>query len=58
MSETRYKVYMNDEIVAQDVDIKIATILARALFEESYNESSMTVSIKRMERVEVCCVNR
>lgn len=47
MSETRYKVMINNEIVAQDLNFKTAAILVRALCEEYY-----TVSIKQMERVE------
>lgn len=53
MSEKKYKVLINNEVVAEEMDIKTATVLIRALFEEYYNDYTMTVSIKEMDRV-VC----
>ena len=50
MSEKRYKVLINNEVVADGMDIKTATILVRALFEEYYNDYLMTVSVREMER--------
>lgn len=55
MMEKRYKVLINNEIVASDMDIKTATVLVRALFEEYYNDYTMTVSIKQEDRV--ACAN-
>ena len=45
MSEKRYKVLINNEVVADGLDIRTATILIRALFEEYYNDYLMTVSV-------------
>ena len=53
MEEKKYKVLINNEVVAKDMDIRTATVLVRALFEEYYNDHSMTISIKEMERT-VC----
>ena len=53
MEEKKYKVLINNEVVAKDMDIRTATVLVRALFEEYYNDHSMTISIKEMERA-VC----
>jgi hypothetical protein len=36
--EKKYKVLINNEVVAKDMDIRIATVLVRALFEEYYND--------------------
>lgn len=53
MIEKKYKVLIDKEIVAENMNLKTATILVRALFEEYYNENSLTVSVKEMERCEV-----
>lgn len=50
MSEKRYEVLINNEVVADGLDIRTATILIRALFEEYYNDYLMTVSIREIER--------
>lgn len=52
MTETRYKVLLDGVVVAQDMDIKTATILVKALFEEYYNERHMIVSVTEMDRVD------
>lgn len=52
MEDNRYKVLIGDEVVATEMDIKTATILIKALFDEYYNDHRMTVSIKEMERTE------
>lgn len=52
MEDNRYKVLIGDEVVATEMDIKTATILIKALFDEYYNAHRMTVSIKEMERPE------
>jgi hypothetical protein len=57
MIQKRYKVYVNLEMVASDMDIKTATLLIRMLFEEYYNESNMVITIREMERVETCDAN-
>lgn len=53
MYEKKYKVLINNEIVASDMDIKTATVLVRALFKEYYNDYTMIVSIKQEDRT-VC----
>ena len=52
MNEHRYKILINDTVVAENMDMEIVTILIKALFENYYNEHSMIVSIKEMDRVE------
>ena len=47
MYEKRYKVLINDEIIAKDMNIRTAIVLVKALFEEYYNDYTMTVSIKQ-----------
>lgn len=54
MTERKYKVLIDNEIVSENMDLKTATILVRALFEEYYNEYPLTVSVKEMERCEEC----
>ena len=49
MAEYKYKVLIDGVVYAENMDIKTATILIRALFEEYYNDHSMTISIKEME---------
>ena len=46
MKEKRYKVLINSEVVASNMDIRTATVLVRALFEEYYNDYTMIVSIQ------------
>ena len=53
MAERKYKVLINGVIYGENMDIKTATILIRALFEEYYNDHYMMISIKEMERA-VC----
>ncbi len=53
MYEKKYRVLINNEVVAKDMDIKTATILVKALFEEYYNDYAMTVSVKEEDRA-VC----
>ena len=50
MTEYKYKVLIDDVLYAENMDIKTATILIKALFEEYHNEHFMTISIKEMER--------
>lgn len=51
MDEKRYKVLINNEVVASDMDIRTVTVLVRALFEEYYNDYAMAVTIKQEDRV-------
>lgn len=54
MNKRDYKVFINDTVVAERMDIEIATTLIKALFEKYYNEHSMIISIREEERVEQC----
>lgn len=54
MNDKKYEVLIGKEVVATRMDIKTATILIRALFEEYYNEYPLTISVREMERCEVC----
>lgn len=51
MNERRYLVFIDDEIIARGMDLKTATILITAFFEEYYNDHSMVISIKEEERI-------
>ena len=51
MEDRRYKVLIDSMVVANDMDLHIATILVKALFNEYYNDNKMTVSIKQMDKV-------
>lgn len=50
MYEKKYMVLINNGVVASNMDIRTATVLAKALFEEYYNDHTMTVSIKEEDR--------
>lgn len=47
MWEDTYCVEVDGEVVARGLDLKIATILVRALFEEYWNDKYMVVSVKK-----------
>ena len=51
MEEKKYKVLINNEVVAKDMDIRTATVLVRALFEEYYDDCTMAVTINQEDRV-------
>lgn len=53
MYENKYMVLVNNTVVARDMDLRTASVLVRALFEEYYNDHTMTVSIKEEDRA-VC----
>lgn len=53
MEEKKYKVLINSEVIASNMNIRTAIVLVRALFEEYYNDYTMTVSIKQEDRA-VC----
>lgn len=52
MTETKYKVIVGNMVVAENMELDTATVLVKALFERYYDDVNMTVSVKRMERVE------
>ena len=41
---------MDDVVVAERMTLVIATIMVKALFEEYYNDTSMVVSVREMDR--------
>ena len=53
MEERKYKVLIDNMVVAERMDLKTATILVKALFDEYYNDYKMVVSVKAEDR-EVC----
>lgn len=52
MFERKYKVIVDNTVVAENMDLETATILVKALFDRCYEEVDLTVSVKKMERVE------
>lgn len=54
MEERKYEVLVDGDTVAEGMDINMATILVKALFNEYYNEHSMIVGIKEMDRCKAC----
>ena len=53
MEEKRYKVLIDNMVVANNMDLKTATILVKALFDEYYNDYKMVISVKVEDRT-VC----
>lgn len=49
MEERRYKVLIDNMVVANNMDLNTATVLVKALFNEYYNDCTMTVSVKQEE---------
>lgn len=47
MKEKKYEVLINNRVIAGDMNIRTATILVRALFEEYYNDYNMAITIKQ-----------
>lgn len=52
MFERKYKVIVDNMVVAENMDLETATILVKALLERYYEEVDLTVSVKKMEMVE------
>lgn len=52
MSERKYKVIVDEMVVAENMDLEVATVLVKALFDRYYEEVDMIVSVKKMEMVE------
>lgn len=57
MYESKYEVLIEGEVIASNMNIQTATILVKALFDEYYNDHSMTISIREEERTEGVCDN-
>lgn len=51
MAERKFKVLIDDVVVANNMDLTTAMILVKALFNEYYNDHTMMVSIKEENRV-------
>ena len=41
---SHYEVLIDNEVIATGMDINVATVLVKALFEEYYNEREITIS--------------
>ena len=52
MNETKYEIFIDGKTVATNMDIDIAIILTKALFEEYYGESGMSITIQQMPTLE------
>lgn len=55
MNNIKYRVLLDDKVIAERMDIEIALALVKALFEKYYNDHSITISIKEEERTEGEC---
>lgn len=53
MEERRFKVLIDDMVVANNMDLETAMILVKALFQEYYNDHTMMVSVKEEDKT-VC----
>ncbi|MGM9763562.1 MAG: hypothetical protein ACI3ZQ_06045 [Candidatus Cryptobacteroides sp.] len=51
MEFKKYCVYVDNNIVAENMDIDVAIILVKALFEKYYDDCTITVSVREMDRV-------
>lgn len=55
MEERKFKVLIDETVVANNMNLDTATILVKALFEEYYNDHTMIVSIKEEDRWTCSC---
>lgn len=55
MEERKFKVLIDETVVANNMNLDTATILVKALFEEYYNDHKMIVSIKEEDRLTCLC---
>ena len=53
MSDKKYNVLIENEIIASNMDINNALIFIKALFDHYYEEHSMVISIKEMEKISI-----
>ena len=51
MSDKKYAVLIENEAIASNMDINNALIFIKALFDHYYEEHSMVISIKEMEKI-------
>ena len=47
----KYAVLIENEVIASNMDINNALIFIKALFDHYYEEHSIVISIKEMERI-------
>lgn len=52
MPERKFKVFISSEVIAENLNIETALILVKGLFTEYFNDSTMEIRIREMERVE------
>lgn len=50
MFENKYYVLIDNEVCAKELTLEHALILVKAFFESYYNDHSMTISVREMER--------
>ena len=51
MRDKNYNVLIENEIIASNMDINNTLIFVKALFDHYYEEHSIVISIKEMERI-------
>ena len=52
MPERKYELYIEKELIAENVSIETALILIKALFTEYYNDKNMKITIQEIEMSE------
>ena len=60
MNERKYKVILDDVVIAENMNLETSIILINAVINHYYEEHSMTISIREMERPnnDECIPNR
>lgn len=53
MNDTKYKVYINGTVVANGMDIEVATALIKSLFEKFYDDHSMVIGIRKEQAIDL-----
>lgn len=56
MLEQKYKVIVDNQIYARDMDLNTALTLTQALFDKWHSESNLAITIEREDRDVMCCV--
>lgn len=52
MFDKKYTILIDNEIIADNMELNNALILVKALFDHYYEEHSMVISIKEIKRME------
>lgn len=48
MLENKYSVLIGDNVIANDMSLQNAIIFVKSLFEEYYNDTNLSITIKRI----------